>query len=365
MKNKGKVKIKKPKLEMGNIVSAWSENPEDFFYNTFEEQNLISGSYEFILEYESTLVSSNLLPNTTYALSWQNVDSIAGKSLPEKITYGFYDAEQNEITLNNALSYGKIELSSQQINAKNIILHSPENLKSLKLYFFIAEKDFINGSETDLSSYNGTKILFNKIKLEKGFVSTSYIISDSQWEKINEALKQSTNQNSIDIQTAKGDIITIQQTDLPNYLAQLNKTQTNIEEGFTQINTSLTTMNSALGAKIGEVESLFKVVTDLEQGGPYIELLVKQPENGTTSQNFQMRLTNTKLGFYSSDNIKTPGNGEDFFSANALAYFSKDKLFIKQADILDTIRIGREENGGFLVITTTFTDGITFTWENQ
>ena len=365
MKNKGKIKIKKPKLEMGNIVSAWSENPEDIFYNTFEEQNLISDSYEFILKYESTLVSSNLLPNTTYALSWQNVDSIAGKSLPEKITYGFYDIEQNEITLSNALSYGKIELSSQQSNAKNITLHSPENLKSLKLYFFIAEKDFVNGSETDLSSYNGTEILFNKIKLEKGFVSTSYIISDSQWEKINEALKQSTNQNSIDIQTTKGDIITIQQTDLPNYLAQLNKTQTNIEEGFTQINTSLTTMNSALGAKIGEVESLFKVVTDLEQGGPYIELLVKQPENGTTNQNFQMRLTNTKLGFYSSDNIKTPENGEDFFSANALAYFSKDKLFIKQADILDTIRIGREENGGFLVITTTFTDGITFTWENQ
>ena len=37
-------------------------------------------------------------------------------------------------------------------------------------------------------------------------------------------------------------------------------------------------------------------------------------------------------------------------------------MYIKQADILETIRIGTQDNG-FLVITTSNTEGVAFTWE--
>lgn len=48
---------------------------------------------------------------------------------------------------------------------------------------------------------------------------------------------------------------------------------------------------------------------------------------GTTANPFLMKLTNTMLGFYDSDNL--------------LAYFEKQKLFVEEIEVLKSIKIGR------------------------
>ena len=74
-------------------------------------------------------------------------------------------------------------------------------------------------------------------------------------------------------------------------------------------------------------------------------------------------MKNDNLIFYKTSdasNLNTEIKEED-----KVAYFGGNKLFIKQADILDTIRIGSKDNEGFLVITTTKTSGVTFTWASE
>lgn len=346
----GKLQIKKPKLEMGNIPTDWSPSPSDIDYN-FLSSNLISDSYSFSIKNKDPykILNAELFPNQSYALSWYEVEKINNSK--EEITWSIFNNSTSQYIKSGSLDLNK--------NKDNIFtMPSEKATYSLRLYAgLLNEDDFIleDLQQDNVQISKDQEFIFKQIKLELGNYSTNYVInSEELFEKI-----QSQDQEINDYLTIinqNGEKINIQKNEFNAFLTEYTKTKTTFENEISQ-NTSEIFTNEQ---DIQTINKHFRVVTE-GPGSPFIELIVNPSFNDYNV--IQMRLKNDDLIFYktsNASNLNTEIEEED-----KVAYFGGNKLFIKQADILNTIRIGSKNNGGFLVITTQETSGVTFTWASE
>lgn len=344
------IKIKKPKLEIGNIPSSWSSSPYDIDYS-FLNSNLVSNSYSFSIKnidpYQT--LSSDLLPNQSYALSWQEVEKINNSK--EEITWAIF----NEIT-SQYVESGSLNLSK---NKDNIFIMPEEDvIYSLRLYAGILGSDGFeleNLQQDSVQILKSQEFIFKQIKFELGNYSTNYIIDS---EDLSEKIQTQENKlnDYITIINQAGDKIEIQREDFETFIEEYTITKNNFEDQISQSTNEIIINKDS----ISTINKHFRVITE-GPGAPFIELVVDPSFNDYNI--IQMRLKNDELIFYrtsDASNLNTEIQEED-----KVAYFGGKKLFIKQADILETIRIGSKDNGGFLVITTSNINGVTFTWESE
>ena len=172
IKNEGKVKIKKPKLEMGNIPTAWSASPDDIDYN-FLNSNLISNSYSFSIKNKDPykILNAELLPNQSYALSWYEIEKINNSR--EEITWSIFNNSTSQYIKSGSLDLNK--------NKDNIFtMPSEKTTYSLRLYAgLLGEDNFIleDLQQDNVQISKEQEFIFKQIKLELGNYSTNYVIN--------------------------------------------------------------------------------------------------------------------------------------------------------------------------------------------
>ena len=207
-----------------------------------------------------------------------------------------------------------------------------------------------------------TEVLsFHKLKLEKGQISSPYTLTNEQLQDLLEKVKidSQTYAESINKDLTITDVNGIptitnidgtkyqftNYTDFQNYINELNPKFENLANGIAGIkDTDLASINGVLQ----KYEKQIQLHNENDQD-PYIEIFAGYYENTNS-----MKLTKNKLSF--------SVNGTE------VAYFSNNKMFITQADITTTLRIGTstsEGGKGFLVFTTLKETGVTVTWANN
>ena len=345
------IQVKKMKLEYGNIATEWSASPYDVTYGDLVGANLItSNSLSYSLDNTQSSVDSYLTlapilqPNSYYTLSWKKIQRLKNQS----IEYGLFSN-------NNYSSLGRSTL----INEEEIIFQT-QNLEA-QLYFLIP---------------SGEQLIFTNLKLEKGQYSSSYILTESELNERFENSKKYTTDELAKLQipgfipetiteqitipdpenpgktkettmsyiayrvtdTNNNSILLASLTDLKDYVKNL-KNEIN-ENGATLTSTKQGLIETQNGLSI--IEGRIQLNND-DPSDPY--LLISTAQEGNI---ISMQLHNNELGFY---------NGN-----TRVAYFSSQKLYITQADIIGTSTA--EGGQGYLVFTTVKETGVTVTWSN-
>lgn len=352
--NSKKILFKKAKLELGNIPSSWSASPYDLTYGDLVGANLItSNSLSYMLDNIQNSTSSYLTlapilqPNSYYTLSWRNLQRLKSGN----IEYGLFS--------NNSYSFlGNLNSTDQ----KEIIFQTKTS--EAQLYFLVPSEE---------------QLIFSNLKLEKGQYSSSYILTESELNERFENSKKYTTEELAKLQipgfipetiTEK---ITVPDPDNPNKTKE-------ITTSYTAYKVTDANNNSILLASLADLKDYVKnlkneinengaTLTSTKQGlietqnglsmvegriqlnndnpsDPY--LLISTAQEGNI---ISMQLHNNELGFYNE--------------GTKVAYFSAQKLYITQADITTTLRIGTstEVGGqGYLVFTTVKETGVTVTW---
>ena len=338
------IQIKKMKLEYGNISTEWSANPNDISYYDINGANLISeAKLEYLVQGTDNssgyrIVSIALEPNTFYTLSWEK---ISAKNNCKNFTYQINDG--NTIIETKNLSTSLVDYS---------ITFQTGNSASYKILLYAGVKGNIVSTEV---------LSFHKLKLEKGQISSPYTLTNEQLQDLLEKVKidSQTYAESINKDLTITDVNGIptitnidgtkyqftSYTDFQNYINELNPKFENLANGIAGIkDTDLASINGVLQ----KYEKQIQLHNENNQD-PYIEIFAGYYENTNS-----MKLTKNKLSF--------SVNGTE------VAYFSNNKMFITQADITTTLRIGTstsEGGKGFLVFTTLKETGVTVTWANN
>ena len=149
------LKIKKPKLEIGNIPSSWSASPYDIDYEDIVGANLIAGGYLKRITTTAEELYDELLPNTTYTLSWGSVEP-ASTTLSFSLNGSNYSQKTSPYTFNSGSSSTLFWSASQDATVKQIKLE-----KGSKVTDFIFTEDqltsFFSNSSQGLQSIIGTQ----------------------------------------------------------------------------------------------------------------------------------------------------------------------------------------------------------------
>lgn len=337
------IQVKKMKLEYGNVSTEWSTSPYDINYYDINGANLISeAKLEYLVQGTDNssgyrIVSVALDPNTFYTLSWEK---ISAKNNCANFTYQINNGNTVIETKNLSTSLTNYSITFQTGNSS-----------SYKVLLYAGVKGSIDSTEI---------LSFHKLKLEKGQVSSPYTLTNEQLQDLLEKVKNESQSYADSINknlvlTTENGIPTITNldgskiqftsyTDFQKYINDLDPKFRNLEKGIAGIiDTDLMSINGVLS----EYQKQIQLHNENNQD-PYIEIFAGFHENTNS-----MKLTKDRLSF--------SVNGSE------VAYFSSNKMFITQADITTTLRIGTstDEGGkGFLVFTTVKETGVTVTWSN-
>ena len=337
--------VKKMKLEYGNVASAWSASPYDINYYDINGANLISGAkLEYLVQGTDNnssgyrVVSIALDPNTFYTLSWEKI------SAKNNCTHFTYQINNGDTVIEE-----KNLLTSL---TNHSITFQTGNSSSYKVLLYAGVKGSIDSTEV---------LSFHKLKLEKGQVSSPYTLTNEQLQDLLEKVKNESQSYADSINkdlvlTTENGIPTITNvdgskiqftgyTDFQNYINNnLSPKLEALDKGIARItDVDLVNVNGVLGEYKKQIQ-----LHNEDNQDPYIEIFAGFYENTNS-----MKLTKDRLSF--------SVNGSE------VAYFSSNKMFITQADITTTLRIGTsttEGGKGFLVFTTVKETGVTVTWSN-
>ena len=351
---KGNLRIKKPKLELGNIPTAWSASPYDIDYTSISA-NLIPLQSTYYVTLKNTdpfiVIGEELLGNTTYCLSWNSCDY--DNSSLTTLTYAFFIG-------NNYQSSSTLNLASKNYQVISI----PQGLENVtvRLYGGELSKNEIQNINNLTTVIKGQTYIFKQLKFALGDTPTDYVISSTELIEQLLTLKDDINNTSDNI-PSENRIIEIIGTNGSKFFAttealgSLTGTVTEVGNKISQTSTMAVTNK-------GNIELLsthFKVVTDSQKdpNAPYIELIVDTAKSD--NQIVQMRLSNDQLMFYTTDEVGSDGK------IDPLAYFNSNKLYVKRIEVTENLRLGKSKNDngiGFLNMQYD-TEGVFFTWENN
>lgn len=343
--NSKKILFKKPKLELGNVASAWSASPYDIDYYNINGANLVSeAKLEYLVSGTDNnglgyrVISTSLEANTFYTLSWEKIST---QNNSVNFTYQLNNNNTVIDTKNLSTSLTDYSITFQTGNSSNY-----------KVLLYAGEKGKISSSEL---------LSFHKLKLEKGQISSPYTLTNEQLQDLLEKVKGDAQSYADSINkdltlTTENGIPTITNVDgskiqFTSYSDFNNYITNTLEPKFEEMGKGIAGIRDTDLVSINGVLNEYKKQIQLHNENnqdPYIEIFAGFYENTNS-----MKLTKNKLSF--------SVNGSE------VAYFSNDKMFITQADITTTLRIGTSTNDGgkgFLVFTTVKETGVTITWSN-
>lgn len=191
---------------------------------------------------------------------------------------------------------------------------------------------------------NGVSVTFNRAQLEEGDIATSWRVSQQDSEArfgslggIVDSLDENFNAR---VQTLIAEMgLSDQFASVGEFLALLDRVdlvRSELDQQDSSLSLTFTRLTAAEGS-IAEIFSHFEFGDD--NGTPYLDMWASESQ-------IKMRLTNTRLAFIQ-------GSFE-------VAYFSDNKLFVTQLEVIERISIGTNANG-YLDIVTTPT-GVGFKW---
>lgn len=343
----GNVRVKKLKLEQGNIPTSWSANSYDLTYYDINGTNLlINPSLNYVIKGTDNedkgyrVLAENLKGKTFYSVSWESIE---------------VELDSLNFTYEIISSAGEIIEKIETVSKTNysFSFETGED-PSYEIRFYAGDKT------SEGKTINPKEILtFHQLKVEEGKNATPYTLTNNQIQDLLTQVKVDS-QNYADsinkdvkvgyengipvIITADGQRITfVDYDDFENYLTEeLNPKIEALESGILEIkDTDLVALNDGLAEYKKQIQ-----LHNENNNDPYIEIYA-----GLNEINNSMKLTKSKLSFS--------------IDGNEVAYFGNNKLYITQADITTTLRIGTSttEGGlGFLVFTTTKDTGVTVTW---
>lgn len=314
LKDKGQLKIKKPKLELGNVPTAWSASPYDIDYTNIAGTNLIDDAKPVLTFSNSYRLNSSLFSkDNLYTLSWSQVSYSGNKpTLTWKIN-------------NSSTNTGSFSL----IN--NFQYTFPKQNTDWYLTLTVSEGE----------------ITFNELKIEKGTIATGYKITVEQANAIAE--EQARNAALAEAEAAKNAAISSAEEALKYQVEELYKIPT-IGGGYEAFSTKeafiaaiqkyneydgrINTVAGDLKAQdtdilyskngVAKLEKSIEIVTS--ETDPYIKIQADLQSNTSSETNF-LKLTPTRLEFWSGTTSEQ----------KVVAYMSNKLLVIKQGQLDEAI----------------------------
>ena len=354
----GILQIKKPKLEIGNIVSSWSPSSYDIEYPSIAGENLFDdNNIKTILTGRETY-GIETLSSGTYTLSYSDCnienDSNSLTSLRMKI---------------GNQTYSQVYSLPIQNSKYSLTFSIPSN-GTLTIYPY---KEAFSSSD-EISIDQQQKVIFSYLKLEEGDTPTSWSYTPTQLDDLMNQLTvyfSTSSGNTYSGTGVNGESYNINFGQLP-VIAHPTLGEiafTSLDEFTSFINSLMTENNKAfqkytatqLTGPLDRLSAIENAITinakgDEESGGkPFIEISTKGLNSNNSLYLNNLRLLPDKLSFYGLE------NGEE----TELAYFSSTQLYVKKARITDYIDFGGDSDTSFLRFKVSNAGGIGVLWVQQ
>ncbi len=351
----GILQIKKPKLEIGNIVSSWSPSPYDIEYPSIAGENLFDdNNIKTILTGRETY-GIETLSSGTYTLSYSDCN---------------IENDDNSLT-SLQMKVGDQAYSLPIQNSKYSLTFSIPSGTNTTLTIYPYEKAF-SSNENPVNSRQ--KVIFSYLKLEKGDIPTSWSYTPTQLDDLMNQLTvyfSTSSGNTYSGTGVNGESYNINFGQLP-VIAHPTLGEiafTSLDEFTNFINSLMTENNKAfqkytatqLTGPLDRLSAIENAITinakgDEESGGkPFIEISTKGLNSNNSLYLNNLRLLPDKLSFYGLE------NGEE----TELAYFSSTQLYVKKARITDYIDFGGDSDTSFLRFKVSNAGGIGVLWVQQ
>ena len=322
--NSGKIKIKKPKLELGNITTSWSASPSDLDYSDFEGANLILPSLntlKFQPEEEITLLASNLTAGI-YTCSWKTLeisDSIDGAGL---------------VSL-NIVPAGKSFSSTilQSVNLPIIKEEAGIQTESKQITFNIP-------SSFDLYLFNqNSQVTFSNFKFERGEKATDYMLTETLADAFIQHFQDNTNE-------IIGNILILDADGRPVYI-----TPEELQQSIGEVTTKISETEDAI---LTSVKTSYLSLTDAAP----LQQLQSSIHLGYDSDNRGYLQISTMAGFENNNYMKLTDSSLEFYSNNVpVASLTQQTLIITDVRISNSLQIGK------IKFMPSDTDGLAVIWE--
>lgn len=314
------IRVKKLKLEQGNVPSAWSARDGDMTFRDVAGTNLcenaslrlkVNASMPFIF------LTKLLEDNKQYTLSIGSA-SIAGASASMN-KFLWQVVKINEDGTNSPVQSYTFDNNSVQIQVQTFTTPSDEGIYGVIVYAKdVVEKD--NESIILTLSY---------VKIEEGNIATSFVVTEDYLMKVyNEMVGNNDKRiQEIKVVSENGAEITEQINGTNESLNSLiSKYNTTVSE-FNEAKGVLTTFSTELEKRTGENSYLAQIRRSIDlhvgENPPYIEI-----KTASAEQSFSTKITDSQIGFY-QNNATLP-----------VAYLSSDGLMVYQAQFLNSFNIG-------------------------
>lgn len=308
-------KVKKFKLEIGNIPTDWSESPYDT--DIMSENMAIASEYQISIDnYEDTaknkkpyrLFAKNLKPDTTYMFSYEEANFIPGTGDEDEEFFcceiiPVEEEETPEETSEETPTFFD-DLKNTASEKQILAFTTPKSSGKFDFYIYACnEKGKKVAEEKDASTLN-----LLRVKLEEGTESTPFFLEDN-------------------ILSDLMDSIVDMQTDYDNRFT-LMENKYYIDDGYLE-----------------ELKSAIELNTN--GTNPYIGIYTS---NGKETF-FGTKIDNSSIGFYN----QRWSEETDLSKVEPVAYINKDELNINKASFRSSFNIGKLK----VVITES---GVGFTW---
>nr|DAK55516.1 MAG TPA: hypothetical protein [Caudoviricetes sp.] len=314
------IRIKKLKLEQGNVPSAWSAREGDMTFRDVAGTNLcenaslrlkVNASMPFIF------LTKLLEDNKQYTLSIGSA-SIAGASASMN-KFLWQVVKINEDRTNPPVQSYTFDNNSTQTQVQTFTTPSDEGIYGVIVY----AKDVVGKDNESII------LTLSYVKIEEGNVATSFVVTEDYLMKVYNEMVENNNKRiqEIEVVSENGAKITEQINGTNDSLNSLiSKYNTTVSE-FNEAKGVLTTFSTELEKRTGENSYLAQIRRSIDlnvgENPPYIEI-----KTASAEQSFSTKITDSQIGFY-QNNATLP-----------VAYLSSDGLMVYQAQFLNSFNIG-------------------------
>lgn len=328
----GEIKIKKLKLELGNIPTAWSARDGDTTLADVAGTNLsqLPGFQIQIHGNESKDLTTDLDSGNTYTFSVARTEISNGESGVSQFLCEVIRAEGDT---SQVVQTVLLKNNSDQLQTYTFALPSDQANYTFRMY--------ARNISTTSESLSSLTLILTYVKIEEGSEATSYFITDDYLKQLLSSLQEG-DERFIKIIGADGNVIMSKVgADIEAAVAEINNTlqgsyitKSDKNDLVEMINKKLSTEDDYLKQLRASITFSTKDVSD-----PYIQIA-----SDSDAQHFATRIGNNQIGFYQDASRKEP-----------IAYFSGNELVVNNATFYNQFKIGE------LVVSIT-SAGVGFGW---
>lgn len=314
------IRIKKLKLEQGNVPSAWSAREGDMTFRDVAGTNLcenaslrlkVNASMPFIF------LTKLLEDNKQYTLSIGSA-SIAGASTSMN-KFLWQVVKINEDGTNPPVQSYTFDNNSTQTQVQTFTTPSDEGIYGVIVY----AKDVVGKDNESII------LTLSYVKIEEGNVATSFVVTEDYLMNVYNEMVENNGARIQEIKVVNDKGVEITE--------QINKTNGSLNELIGKYNTTasefdtvkgtLSTFSTELEERTGKNSYLAQIRRSIDlhvgENPPYIEI-----KTASAEQSFSTKITDSQIGFY-QNNATLP-----------VAYLSSDGLMVYQAQFLNSFNIG-------------------------